>query len=154
MKNCKECGKNFEPKYVTSTCCSEICHRRARDRRYKDKIRHGKKRTKLIKENGLICEKCGKKGNEFQIVAHHESFDKFDHENQVLLCRSCHSKEHGFGKPRLKFRKQCEFCNENFTAKYYNSKYCSSKCKRKAEYARDHVKIKARVKAWKQKQLT
>ena len=89
---CQECGSEFEPKTRNSKYCSKICSKKASNRRYKDKRRHGDKRQKLIKRNGLICAKCGKSGNEFDIVAHHSAFDKYDHKNQVLLCRSCHAK--------------------------------------------------------------
>ena len=62
--------------------------------KYKDKTRHGGKREELIEENGLKCSECGKEGNRFQIVAHHETFNKFDHSKQVLLCRACHCRFH------------------------------------------------------------
>ena len=146
---CEECGNEFEPKTRRSKYCSETCGKIASDRRYKDKMRHGDKRQNLIKKNGLICSKCGKAGNEFEIIAHHSDFDKYDHENQVLLCRSCHAKEHGFGESWGSVEKPCEFCEVVYTAYNPNSKYCSQSCKRKAEYQRDHEKIKLRVKQWK-----
>lgn len=146
---CEECGKEFEPKTSRSKYCSKNCSKIASDRRYKDKIRHGDKRQKLIKKNGLVCSKCGKSGNQFDIVAHHSAFDKYDHKNQVLLCRHCHAKEHGFGESWLSFEKSCEFCGIIYTAHKINSKYCSQSCKRKAEWKRDHEKINLRVKQWK-----
>jgi len=145
---CGECGSEFEPKTSRSKYCSKACSKKAANRRHKDKRRHGDKRQKLIKKNGLICAKCGKSGNEFEIVAHHSAFDKYDHKNQVLLCRSCHAKEHEFGESWEPFENNCGFCGVVYTANNPNSEYCSQSCKRKAEYQRDHEKIKLRVKQW------
>lgn len=64
------------------------------NRSYKDVVRHGGKRQELIDESGLVCSECGKECNSFQIVAHHETFDPTRHDEQVLLCRSCHMKAH------------------------------------------------------------
>ena len=147
-RTCQECGRRFEPKTSRSKYCSDVCSKIAENRRYKDKLRHGGKRQELIKRDGLICSKCGKSGNEFEIVAHHSEFDKYDHENQVLLCRSCHAKEHEFGEFWEPFENNCEFCGVTYTANNPNSKYCSQSCKRKAEYKRDNDKIKLRVKQW------
>lgn len=66
----------------------------------KDNLRHGGKRSELIKENGLVCSSCGKSGGSFDIVAHHTTFKKTDHENQELLCRSCHAKIHRVGNDK------------------------------------------------------
>lgn len=69
---------------------------------YKDRRRHGGKRTELIKENGLICSECGKKGNRFQIVTHHSTFNNQDHSAQELLCRACHCRiHHSFPKKNI-----------------------------------------------------
>lgn len=66
---------------------------------YKDKKRHGNQRTEMIKKYGLKCFLCGfESENKFDIVMHHTSFNPQSHENQILLCRSCHAKEHGLGK--------------------------------------------------------
>ena len=67
---------------------------RERDRKYKDKIRHGGVRERLIAEQGYICSVCGKEGNARNIVAHHTTFDSQNHEHQELRCRSCHARIH------------------------------------------------------------
>ena len=71
-------------------------HRRKRrvDNAYKDQTRHGGKRNELIKKNGIVCSGCGKKGTRFQIVTHHTTLDKNNHQFQKMLCRSCHMKIH------------------------------------------------------------
>jgi hypothetical protein len=71
--------------------------KKIRDSKYKDNLRHGNKRHKLIEKSGLICSVCGKNGDEFNIVAHHVTHNPQDHTQQILLCRSCHAKEHNFG---------------------------------------------------------
>jgi predicted nucleic acid-binding Zn ribbon protein len=65
-----------------------------KDNEYKDKTRHDSKKKLLIDEFGCKCSMCGKEGSTFEIVAHHVTFDKNDHESQVLLCRSCHMRVH------------------------------------------------------------
>ena len=61
---------------------------------YKDKIRHGNKKSELIQEYGLRCSECGKEGDTYEIVAHHVTFNNKDHSEQVLLCRACHCRLH------------------------------------------------------------
>jgi hypothetical protein len=68
--------------------------KRAMDKAYKDRVRHDRKRAKLIEENGLVCSRCGKTGTSFGIVAHHVTNAPTDHSRQELLCRACHCKLH------------------------------------------------------------
>ena len=68
--------------------------KRKRDRKFKDKVRHGGKRKELLDTNGFVCSQCGKEAKSFYIVAHHSTFDPTDHSQQELLCRSCHAKIH------------------------------------------------------------
>ena len=63
-----------------------------RDLEYKDKIRHGGKREKLL-EISNQCAMCGDTKNRIDLCTHH-IFDKFDHRFQVNLCRACHAKIH------------------------------------------------------------
>ena len=100
-KSCNKCKKVFQPKTQRVKFCSEPCRRksayevkRKADSKYKDKIRHGGKREELVKRDGLICIKCGKVGNSFQIVAHHVTGNNQDHSKQELLCRACHCRLH------------------------------------------------------------
>jgi len=67
--------------------------KKACDARYKDKVRHGGKRKKIIAGCGLKCTMCGEEGSRYEIVTHHIMHDK-NHKNQTMLCRSCHAKEH------------------------------------------------------------
>jgi len=149
-KRCDECNNLFQPKTVRSAYCSEGCIKKAANRRYKDKTRHGGAREELIKKYGLVCSNCGKVGNRSNIHAHHTSFDTTDHEGQVLLCRSCHSREHKFGESNKSIPKICVQCGEKFTAKTTRQKYCSVKCNKRASHLReDPAKSKARIKKWK-----
>lgn len=122
---------------------------REKDNQYKNKTRHGSNREQLIAENGLVCSKCGKEGERFDIVTHHTTFDKKDHTGEVLLCRSCHAREHGINREPIEI--DCLVCGAVFEAKSVTAKYCSRKCKRKAEYMRGSEKIKARVQSWREK---
>ncbi len=66
-----------------------------RDSKYKDVVRHGNKRKKLL-EKSPHCADCGKdtRNGWRDSIAHHETFDSSEHEFQVILCRSCHMKRH------------------------------------------------------------
>ena len=70
------------------------------DERYKDKVRHGGKRSELIGKFGLVCSACGVSGSGFNIVAHHLTGDPQNHSLQILLCRRCHAKAHMDGKDK------------------------------------------------------
>jgi predicted nucleic acid-binding Zn ribbon protein len=65
-----------------------------KDNQYKDKVRHGGKKEKLIEEFGCVCSICGKEGTTTDIVAHHVTLNNQEHDNQILLCRSCHMRLH------------------------------------------------------------
>lgn len=105
-KQCIICDREFEAKRIDSTCCSVKCwHKKdrlkhkevikIRDRKYKDVVRHGGKREILLDGQKVYqCSKCGKTGNGFQIVAHHITFDKNNHDEQEILCRACHARIH------------------------------------------------------------
>ncbi len=78
--------------------------RRAADNEYKDKVRHGGMRKILIEESirkqaeeskGKVCSNCGVVV-ESGIHAHH-LVHKQDHDNQALLCASCHASFHHKG---------------------------------------------------------
>lgn len=79
-----------------------------RQLKYHDKKRHGGKREGMLKaaaqkfksDNMIFatfykCSRCSMYGSSFQVVAHHATGNNQDHDEQVLLCRSCHAKEHG-----------------------------------------------------------
>lgn len=103
-RDCIQCGSKFFPKRIDSTCCSVKCWQaknraanrdsiRNSDRLYKDATRHGGRREELLKD-GLVCVVCGKEGNLFEIVLHHITGNKYEHDQQVRMCRSCHAKTH------------------------------------------------------------
>lgn len=83
---------------------------------YKDKIRHGDLRKKLIEIYGTICQMCKKECEGFDLTAHHISGDPTDHNNQTLLCRSCHAKVHDLGSKKRKdiSREQIEYALTKF----------------------------------------
>lgn len=113
-RKCVICGIDFIPKRVDSYCCSKKCWLkkdriknkkaiRERDIRYKDRIRHGGKRSELLNgKKAYCCSICGITGSGFDIVAHHVSGNNQDHENQIQLCRKCHAKIHDLGHKRVK----------------------------------------------------
>ena len=80
--------------------------KRKADEVYKDKVRHGGLKEELVKKNGLVCSKCGKEGDSFQIVAHHQTFVKTEHDKQELLCRSCHARIHCSGRLMVDLSKE------------------------------------------------
>ena len=96
--SCQVCGDVFLAKTSAKLCLlcrgeRERIKKRERDARYKDKVRHGGKRGKIIDACGLQCAVCGKEGSQYEIVTHHIMHDK-DHRKQAMLCRSCHAREH------------------------------------------------------------
>lgn len=113
-RKCVICGEEFVPKRVDSYCCSKKCWTkkdriknkkkiRERDIEYKDRIRHGGKRSELLNgKKKYKCAICGYSGTGFEIVAHHLSGDNQDHEHQIQLCRKCHAKVHDLGSKRKK----------------------------------------------------
>jgi len=86
---CNNCQKEFEPRRASTFNC-DVCIKKLANRKYKNKMRHGGKREELIKKDGLICYRCGKTGNRFEIITHHLTRNSDDHRKQVNLCRSCH----------------------------------------------------------------
>lgn len=71
-----------------------VRYKRTRDLAYKDKIRHGGMRQRLIAQFGYVCSSCGKEKSSRGIVVHHITFDPTKHDQQELLCRSCHALVH------------------------------------------------------------
>jgi len=67
---------------------------RGSDKFYKDAVRHGGERARLLSIFGPKCSSCGYVGNESEIVAHHVTWNPLDHHLQILLCRSCHASLH------------------------------------------------------------
>jgi predicted nucleic acid-binding Zn ribbon protein len=83
----EQCNVNMRNYYRRNRArCLEVVSRNL------DEKRHGGKRQELIDWNGAKCFTCGKVDK--RIAAHHVSLDKTDHENQILLCNSCHSRLH------------------------------------------------------------
>jgi endogenous inhibitor of DNA gyrase (YacG/DUF329 family) len=87
---------NSEPRREYSKYWAEAHpeRRKATNLAYKERVRHENVKAKLTKNTGLVCSKCGKHGNTFEIVGHHQTHNPKEHDYQELLCRSCHIKEH------------------------------------------------------------
>ena len=56
------------------------------------------KRESILKERGLVCEKCGKEKKKYQLQIHHKNYDKeFGKENNddlMVTCKNCHDELH------------------------------------------------------------
>lgn len=61
-------------------------------------------RIDLIMVRGNRCEACGKDGNSKKVTiqAHHLTYERFGGDEEpddlILLCKTCHEKEHGIQK--------------------------------------------------------
>lgn len=75
---------------------------------YKDRTRHGGKRRELILKYGYVCSECKKESNEFDIIAHHVTWNNQDHSKQELLCRACHCRLHQSVPKKLVTKDQIE----------------------------------------------
>jgi len=64
--------------------------------RTKDRLLHGGRRKGILEQSNYICSVCGKdtRSGWRDSCVHHETFDSTDHDNQVLVCRNCHTKIH------------------------------------------------------------
>ena len=69
-------------------------------RRTKDNMRHGGLGDNIIKDSEYMCFMCKKdtRVGWRDACVHHATFNKDDHSEQVLLCRSCHAKIHRLNK--------------------------------------------------------
>ena len=68
---------------------------------FREKANHDSKRQKLLKANDYRCSECGEQFDEKDLIRHHKDRNVRgkDHpnnseDNEALLCRSCHCKEH------------------------------------------------------------
>ncbi len=131
IKNCKVCGDEFQANIRTpyQIYCSETCLRVAMHRRqvengtycesqkktrqkhkqkykklnddYKDQIRFGGNKKRVLERDGYKCVECGKiKG----LTVHHKDHSgngenpNNDMDNLITLCRSCHMRHHASGE--------------------------------------------------------
>lgn len=107
-KECEICGCTFEltQKHRSQKYCSSKCRRKAErvfgskkdvDSKYKDEIRFGGNRKKVLLRDDYTCTMCGNKRN---LVVHHIDFSgqgdnpNNDLDNLVTLCRKCHINIH------------------------------------------------------------
>jgi len=111
---CEECRKKFYPTGNNQKFCRKKCQevheakhinkdrKHEANLKHKEKSRHGNGKERLVAQYGLVCSKCGKTGDSFEITGHHTTGDKNEHEYQELLCRSCHAKAHDLGQYKIK----------------------------------------------------
>ena len=104
-----------------------------------------------IKENKCENPECGITdwhGKFLPLELHHINGNHYDNrlENLILLCPNCHAQIHGYNKPKERKvkektkrktkeqeKKQCQYCNNYFTPKKANQKYCSIECVHKSQ---------------------
>ncbi len=136
-KECVMCHKIFEPKYNKRNewkyCSLKCCYKHR-------KVGWNSKRKEALKRAKNKCEKCG---TTKKLYVHHikpaiyskkghspskESNNKLD--NLIVLCPSCHNKEHSEGIKRFTGKGKCFKCGKEFL--YYpksnRGKYCSRDC--------------------------
>jgi len=93
-----------------------------------------KLRCDIITIRGDRCERCGRRG----IHVHHLSYKNIGHEEPedvILLCGTCHQKEHGLIKPKRKRAKKPKKvkmspAEKKIMAKWYKLQRSSAGCKR------------------------
>jgi len=73
-------------------------------------------RKKRLKIDGYTCQKCGRKGRQYnKIVVHHKTYERWGEEEMsdlVTLCESCHNRLHG-GSPPFSKRKKGKLGQES-----------------------------------------
>lgn len=107
---CLLCGAEFERTFGTygykQKYCSSKCRRKAEsvlgdksltDKKYKDELRFGGNKLKVMQRDGFRCRICNKKLN---LVVHHKDQSgqsetpNNELDNLVTLCRTCHVNIH------------------------------------------------------------
>ena len=79
--------------------------KRERDRNYKDRIRFGGNKYKVLERDGYKCVQCGK-DNPRSLIIHHKDHSgssdnpNNDMDNLITLCRSCHMRYHALNDPK------------------------------------------------------
>lgn len=100
---CPVCNKLILAGKNKKTCCRACSNKgrtgityKNRFGPHKDKVKHYREqKTRLLKERGKKCERCGYAV--YQILqVHHQDRDRNhnDLDNLELLCPNCHAKEH------------------------------------------------------------
>ena len=109
-RNCLVCNTEFEvtSRMITKKYCCSDCQNKAErlfgDKRqtdldYKDKIRFGNNKYKVLERDNYKCQTCG---NKSQLVVHHKDLSgqsdnvNNDMDNLVTLCRRCHINIHKY----------------------------------------------------------
>ena len=135
-KQCTFCKKIFEPKYnkkkVRKYCSLKCCYEHR-------KTGWKSKRLEALRRARNKCERCS---SQEKLHVHHKEkaiykrghFPKKGSNNNLsnllVLCSSCHVKEHSTGVKRFVGKAKCVRCRKEF--KYYpksnRGKYCSRGC--------------------------
>ena len=106
-------SKFIEMKFCSKQCADEHGFRyegkehpnyKEDSRRKERRGKHGSWRKKVLSRDKYICQKCGKKGRDKNVIlhAHHIKHFKnnpklrFEVDNGITLCLDCHAKEHGY----------------------------------------------------------
>jgi len=103
------------------------------NKKYKDMIRYGGNREKVIERDNNTCQHCGshKKLNVHHIDGSGQTnTPNNDMANLITLCKVCHAKEHTTGG---KVETKCIYCKESYVADRHDvikgkHKYCSKMC--------------------------
>lgn len=147
-KICKECGKEFYPKYAGSAYCSDICRAKksraycARQKERRENTRREflrllcavlEKKNRAKKVQKKICLECGR---EFETAVKKKKFCSPQCSRKWFNARRCRSKkgrpEQGRKEDRIfflmkKYRKECLVCGIGFYSTGESS-YCSQQC--------------------------
>ena len=112
MRPRKPCSQPGCPELIEPGQRKCVAHRRQDDRRYKRdrnddeqqrfyKSARWRRLRKIVLRRDPICKKCEEEGRtRASQEVHHKDGDHKNNEidNLVGLCKSCHSREHGFGE--------------------------------------------------------
>lgn len=147
---CEYCRREFEIPYNKHKkwrfCSLECCYAWRRENSIGWKIN----REKALKKANYKCEKCGKmetlqvhhKEKAIYLKGHSPSKETNNNlDNLIVLCNSCHKKEHSKGIKRFIGKGICLACGKKFRfyPKSNRGKYCSRKCAYKSDTS---IKIK------------
>lgn len=145
--NCQWCGIEFFPEnghLNTKFCCKEhkcLASRKEDTDKRRNSYKYIQWRENVYKRDNYTCQQCGETG---KIQAHHikEWKDhkelRYDVDNGITLCRTCHENIHGASIPRVakRFPPHCASCGKETKGRASLCKSCSMKQSAKAKKQR------------------